>query len=182
MERFIVFGVLSIAVIIISRRNLINPKTHGFYRLISWICMCWLFANNYKFWFTDPFSPQQIISWILLLISLYLVLAGIIRFVISGKPSQSRVDDSLFGFEKTTGLIDKGLYRLIRHPLYASLIFLSWGIFFKQPGTWNFVFAMASTIFLYITSRFDEIECIAYFGEEYREYMKRSKMFIPFIF
>jgi protein-S-isoprenylcysteine O-methyltransferase Ste14 len=34
---------------------------------------------------------------------------------------------------------------------------------------------------LYITCRVEENEMIARFGDEYRQYMTRSKMFIPFI-
>ena len=37
-------------------------------------------------------------------------------------------------------------------------------------------------VMLYITAIFDEKECIVYFGDKYKEYMKRSKMFIPYIF
>ena len=36
-------------------------------------------------------------------------------------------------------------------------------------------------IVLYLTAIFDEKECMDYFGEKYKEYMKRSKMFIPFL-
>jgi protein-S-isoprenylcysteine O-methyltransferase Ste14 len=42
--------------------------------------------------------------------------------------------------------------------------------------------SLVSTVFLYLTALFDEKECIDYFGTAYREYMKRSKMFIPFLF
>lgn len=35
--------------------------------------------------------------------------------------------------------------------------------------------------FLYLTALFDEKECVKYFGNRYREYMKRTKRFIPFI-
>ena len=42
--------------------------------------------------------------------------------------------------------------------------------------------AVTVTILLIITARKEEIENIQYFGEQYREYMKRTKMFVPFIF
>jgi len=34
---------------------------------------------------------------------------------------------------------------------------------------------------LFGAARYDEKECIGFFGESYREYKQRSKMFIPFI-
>ena len=169
-------------IIFISWRTLFNTKSHGFYRFFSWECMAWLFAVNYKFWFVDPFSINQIISWILLIYSLYLVIAGLLLMKKIGKPHQIRDEKNLFGFEKTTELIDSGVFKYIRHPLYASLIFLTWAIYLKNPIDILFIIALLSTVFLYLTSKFDEKECLNYFGDKYREYMIQTKMFIPFIF
>ena len=182
MGKFIIFGVLSLLIIFISWRTLFNTKSHGFYRFFSWECMAWLFAVNYKFWFVDPFSINQIISWILLIYSLYLVIAGLLLMKKIGKPHQIRDEKNLFGFEKTTELIDSGVFKYIRHPLYASLIFLTWAIYLKNPTDILFIIALLSTVFLYLTSKFDEKECLNYFGDKYREYMIQTKMFIPFIF
>ena len=98
-----------------------------------------------------------------------------------GKAEKSRVADSLYNFEKTTELVDTGIFKYIRHPLYSSLIFLTWGILLKYVTIPLFIVAIASTVFLYLTSINDEKECIAYFGDKYRDYMKRTKQFIPFI-
>ena len=132
MSKLIIFGILSLAIILISWRTLFNTKSHGFYRFFGWECMAWLFATNYKWWFVNPFSINQIISWILLIYSVYLVIAGMILIKNVGKPSSIRDEKNLFGFEKTTELIDTGVFRHIRHPLYASLIFVTWGIFLKN--------------------------------------------------
>jgi len=138
-------------------------------------------ASNYKYWFVNPFGIHQIISWVILISTAYLVIAGIIIMKTKGKAHKSRDDKNLYGFEKTTQLIDTGVFRYIRHPLYASLIFLTWGIFLKNPVDILFVIALLSTVFLYLTSKFDEKECIKYFGDKYRTYMKRTKMFIPYL-
>ena len=47
-----------------------------------------------------------------------------------GKPSKDRDEKSLYSFEKTSELIDTGVFKYIRHPLYAGLILLTWGIYF----------------------------------------------------
>jgi protein-S-isoprenylcysteine O-methyltransferase Ste14 len=144
--------------------------------------MSWLFASNYKFWFVNPFFWNQLTSWILIIYSAYLVIAGLLLIKIIGKPNASRNEENLFGFEKTTKLIDTGVFKRIRHPLYASLIFVTWGICFKNPTIIISIIALISTILLYFTSRFDEKECVQYFGVDYEDYMKQTKMFIPFIF
>lgn len=182
MDRYIIFGILSILIIVISWRTLFNLKSHGFYRFFSWECVVWLFAANYKFWFTNAFSINQIFSWIFLIISGYLIIVGVILMKKIGKPDKNRDKKNLYQFEQTTELIDKGIFKYIRHPLYSSLLFLTWGIFLKNPSFELFIISLLSTISLYLTAIFDEKECIIYFGEKYSEYMKRSKRFIPYIF
>ncbi|MDD4972434.1 MAG: methyltransferase [Paludibacter sp.] len=182
MPTGMLFGFLSLIIIAISWRTLFNTRSHGFYRFFSWECMAWLLASNYKYLFVDPFSINQIISWILLVYSLYLVITGLLLIKRIGKPNAIRDEKNLFGFEKTTQLIDTGVFKHIRHPLYASLIFVTWAVFLKHPTITLFVIALLSTNFLYITSRFDEKECIRYFGDKYLNYMKHTRMFIPFLF
>ncbi|MCB0639359.1 MAG: hypothetical protein KDC54_22190, partial [Lewinella sp.] len=76
---------------------------------------------------------------------------------------------------------EEGLFRYIRHPMYASLLLLSWGILLKHPTLDGLVVSIASTIFLYLTAIHDERECIAYFGAPYEAYMRRTRRFIPFL-
>lgn len=179
--KIIIFVLLSVPIIAVSWRTLFHSRSHGFYRFFAWEGILWLAVNNYRYWFSDPLSFNQIIAWILLILAAYLVITGIMRFARDGRIDRSRNAETLFGFEKTTQLIDTGIYKYIRHPLYASLIFLTWGIFFKRPEMDLLVISFISTIMLYLTSRYDEKECITYFGDQYLEYMKRTSMFIPFI-
>ena len=181
MEKILLFGVLSIPVIIISWRTLFNIKSHGFYRFISWECIIWLLVRNYRFWFDDPFSIKQIFSWAFLFFSAYLVISGVILLKKAGKSKKDRNKKTLYQFEKTVELIDTGIFRYIRHPLYSSLLFLSWGIFLKNTTGELLIVTLLSTTCLYITAIFDEKECSRFFGNKYKEYMKSSKMFIPFI-
>jgi len=181
MLNLIIFGVLSVPIVFVSWRTLLSPGSHGFYRFFSWECIIWLLAFNYKVWFKDPFSLHQILSWILLFISAYLVISGVILMKKSGKPNNNRNEKSLYQFEKTSVLIETGIFKYVRHPLYSSLIFLTWGIFSKSPDFHLLLVSFISTAFLYLTARSDEKECVEYFGIEYLEYIKRTKMFIPLL-
>lgn len=182
MEKIFLFVILSIPIIIISWRTLFNVKSHGFYRFFSWECILWLFVSNYAYWFKNPFSIQQIFSWMFLFSSAYLVVAGMIIMKKMGRQEKNNRRKTLYKFEQTTELIDKGIFKYIRHPLYSSLILLTWGIYLKNPKLELIIFSVLSTLFLYLTSIFDEKECKIYFGAKYSDYMKRSKMFIPYIF
>lgn len=181
MVEFIIWCFLSIPLVIISRRNLFHPKHHGFYRFFGWECILWLVINNYSYWFENPFRINQIISWIVLIYSLFLLIPGVILLKRLGKPDRARTDNALYDFEKTTKLAETGIYKYVRHPLYGSLIFLSWGICFKNPALSMVIVTIFSTIFFYVTSRVEEQENIDYFGDRYRDYMKKSRMFIPYL-
>jgi protein-S-isoprenylcysteine O-methyltransferase Ste14 len=133
-------------------------------------------------WFDNPFSIAQIFSWILLFASLYPLIAGIKMIKKVGKPHNEREENELYKFEKTSELVDTGIFKYIRHPLYASLIILTWGIFLKNITAILFIISIISSIFLYLTAKADELECLKYCGDKYREYIKRSKMFIPYVF
>jgi len=98
-----------------------------------------------------------------------------------GKPRKDRDEKMLYHFEKTSELVDKGIFKFIRHPLYSSLLFLTWGIYFKDASGFLLIVAFLSTTSLFLTAKAEEKECIKHFGAKYIEYMKRSKMFIPFI-
>lgn len=178
----LIFLILSVLIVFFSRKQIINPGSHGFYRFFSWIGIAWLISNNYPYWFTDIYSPKQIISWLLLISAVYPAISGAILIIKRGKPGKSRIQEELFSFEITTRLVDTGIYKYIRHPLYGSLILLTWGIYFKNTEISLFIISIASSLFLYKTAKVDEKECIEYFNGEYLEYMGRSKMFIPFIF
>ncbi len=80
MYRLLCFVLCSIPLVVISRKSILNPGSHGFYRFLAWEGMLWMFIANARFWFDDPFSFRQIVSWVLLLISLYLLIASVIQF------------------------------------------------------------------------------------------------------
>jgi protein-S-isoprenylcysteine O-methyltransferase Ste14 len=141
-----------------------------------------MFSLNIRHWIKDPFSIRQIVAWVLLIFSLILIVQAVQLFRRKGRLDQGRDDPSLVGIEKTTELVTTGLYQYIRHPFYSSLLFLAWGIFFKHITWISVLLAIAATIFLIITAKKEEIENTEYFGEKYREYMRSTKMFIPFVF
>ncbi len=64
-----------------------------------------------------------------------MMIAGVLLLRRARNPGIVRVDDKLFKFEKTTELVTTGIFKYIRHPLYSSLIFLTWGIYFKHPDS-----------------------------------------------
>jgi protein-S-isoprenylcysteine O-methyltransferase Ste14 len=181
--KWIVFILATLPIVYISRASLRNPRSHGFYRFFAWESILGLFLFNLEHWFENAAAPYQLISWFLLIISIVPVVWGAILLKQRGQPVERREGDpSLLAFEKTTRLVTNGIYAYIRHPFYSSLLLLTWGIFFKFPTLPGIILALAATIFLILTARADETECLQYFGSAYQEYMRKTRRFIPFLF
>lgn len=178
-----IFLIVTAILIYVSRHSLQSSRSHGFYRFFAWECILAIFLLNVDFWFVKPSDWHQIISWLLLIISLIPLAFGVHSLRTRGKPDPGREGDAaLLSFEKTTTLVTGGIYRYIRHPLYSSLLLLLWGIFFKVPSISGSALVVTGTVFLLATARADEQECILFFGHSYRSYMNRTKRFIPYIF
>lgn len=176
------FVIASLGILYISRSSLRSFNLHGFYRFFAWELILVLVLLNLRVWFKDPFALYQIVSWILLILSLVLVLHGLHLLRIIGMPDQQRQDNGLLSLEKTTRLVTVGAYKYIRHPLYSSLLCLAWGAFFKSPSWLEGSLAAGASIFLTLTAKIEEHENLHYWGNEYCEYMKHTKMFVPYLF
>jgi protein-S-isoprenylcysteine O-methyltransferase Ste14 len=183
MWKLIVFLIATALLVTISRASLRQAGSHGFYRFFAWESILLLFLLNVDQWFVDPFSWHQWIAWTLLFACLVPLAFGVQTLRGRGQPTYERPGDpSLLAFEKTTTLVTSGIYAYIRHPLYSSLLLLAWGIFFKALSPASIALVLVATTFLIATARADEAECTRFFGDEYQEYMQKTKRFIPFLF
>jgi len=182
MPKLLLWCGVSAILVYVSRATLRSPRSHGFYRLFAWEITLSLFLVQVDEWFDQPWSPHQIAAWLLLGVSLALAVLGFVFLRRYGESDAHRDDAALMDFEKTTTLVMAGPFKHIRHPLYSSLLFLDWGMFFKHLSPLSGVLAISATIFLIIMAKTEEAENIRYFGPEYQGYMKRTKMFVPFLF
>jgi protein-S-isoprenylcysteine O-methyltransferase Ste14 len=180
--KLIVFIIASVGLAWVSWPSLRDFRSHGFYRFFAFESILALVLLNLNYWFYEPFSIHQIVSWLLLIVCTYWVIHGVLLLRMVGKPDSKRNDPSLIGIEKTTQLVTVGAYRYIRHPLYSSLLFLAWGVFFKHPSLIGVCLAVITTFFLTMTAKIEEAENIRFFGAAYHSYMRQTKMFIPFLF
>jgi protein-S-isoprenylcysteine O-methyltransferase Ste14 len=179
MVKWILFAVASLGIILISWKSLPRPRSHGFYRFFAFELLLILLLNNINFWIEAPFSVHQMISWVLLSASLFLAVHGFYLLWVIGKPQGAVQGSSDLGFENTAKLVTIGAYQYIRHPLYASLLLLDWGTFFKHMTLLSGSLALGISAFLIATAKTEEMENITRFGDEYSRYRKTTKMFIP---
>ncbi len=173
MIKGLVFSVLSVGIIMKFRKELFAFKRHGPYMFVAAEALLLLFIFNGKFMFQNPFSPWQALSWILMLVSAGLALFGFHALKRYGKA----VED----WENTTRLVHEGVFTYIRHPLYASLMFLAGGMLLKDLSVLAAAAFIITISFLVTASRVEEKENLAKFGVDYERYVLRTKRYVPLI-
>jgi len=148
-------------------------RFHGIARFFAFESILALFLLNVRVWFHDPGSALHVLSWILLAGSVVLAAGSIFLYFKLAAPQGQ--------FENSTRLIETGIYRFIRHPMYGSLMLLGLGIFFKRVTTLSSALAFVVVLALGLTALIEEGEMRTRFGEDYAAYKKRTKRFIPFL-
>ncbi len=172
--KVIIFALVSGLIVHVSRDSLRDPRSHGFFRFFAFESVLVLTLLNLAHWFRDPFSALQIVSWLLLLASLILAAHGFHLLRVIGRPKE--------GIEDTTTVVTAGAYKIIRHPLYSSLLLFAWGAFLKDPSLPGGILILATCAFVTATAKVEEAENLDKFGADYAAYMRTTKMFIPFLF
>ena len=81
----------------------------------------------------------------------------------------------------TGSLVKDGIYRYVRHPQYTGLLLLSFGMM-AEWATLAMLILYPVMLVMYVRlAKEEEKDMLREFKDEYREYMKNTKMFIPFI-
>lgn len=80
-------------------------------------------------------------------------------------------------------LVTGGVYALVRHPMYSAFWLMGLGQAFLIPN-WVAGFAGLAGIFVLFFLRVakEERMMLATFGDQYRDYMQRTKRIIPYVY
>lgn len=84
-------------------------------------------------------------------------------------------------FSKPNRLIQYRSYRYIRHPIYSGTLLMGLGFELAVASYLFFAVFTLGAVVIYLCSREEERRLIKWFPE-YRDYQRRTKKFIPFIF
>lgn len=168
------FVVLTLALLTCGWRQLRTPNRRGFYRALAFVTLFGLVCLAGPVWFVDPFSPRQVISWVILAGSAALAANAFAMLHAYGAPTG--------GIETTQALVEHGAYRWVRHPLYGSLILAGAGAALKHPTLWSAALLLILAGLLVVVARVEEVESTQRFGEAYAEYRRRTARFIPYVF
>lgn len=173
MLPLIVFGLASLPLVYISWPSLKKRHPAGVFRFFGYETALLLGVLNMEYWTRDNHLAVKIAGLALVFLGAGLLPQGIYLLHRFGA-GESGIDD-------TTRLVISGIYRVIRHPIYGGVQFVGWGMFLQDVSLLSVALVMAMSVFLYAAARFEEQAVLSQFGDDYAAYMKRSKMFIPFV-
>jgi len=171
--KIVIFVIIALLIFIKFRPALRSVTSHGFYVFFAFESLLALLFFNIGFWAVNVLSWYQILSWIFLVSSAFIAISGFYNLKKYGKP-----DDE---WENTTLLINRGIFRYIRHPLYSSLILLVIGILLKRVTLLTIVLCSICILFLITASLIEERENLVKFGDGYTNYKTTTMRYIPFI-
>jgi len=86
---------------------------------------------------------------------------------------------SVSGVRRDTVLVTTGLYGIVRHPIYLGLFISLTALALMAANLLVLLPTLALLIVLYASIAEEEVILIDRFGDEYREYKKRTPRLIP---
>lgn len=171
--KLVIFALGTVGIVFLSFKSAGRLRSYGLVRFFAFECILALILLNVDYWFRDPFSALQILSWLVLIAAIVTVSCGYYMLHNYGK-AKDAIDD-------TQALITSGIYGYIRHPLYSSLIMLAVGVFLKHISPLSVALVVAAVALSAAIAVIEEKENVRKFGDKYREYSRKTKRFIPFV-
>jgi len=78
------------------------------------------------------------------------------------------------------GTVTGGIYNLVRHPQYVSLVICSFGLLLLWPRYIVLLSFISMLFAYYFLAKVEESECEEKFGKAYIQYKNKTNMFLPF--
>lgn len=125
------------------------------------------------------FNPNLILQVIgILLVTLGILISISARISLSSNWSAGYE----YQVKEKQKLVNKGIYKSLRHPIYLGMILILTG---AELVVNSYLWIASLVIMSYIMTRWAEREeklLTDHFGGEYKNYMKKSKMFLPYVY
>jgi len=104
---------------------------------------------------------------------------GVMFFILAGYLSRAGLCIVFDEVRKESGVIRKGVFGLVRHPIYLGEILLYLGFLALNLSLAGILVWLLAIGFLHYFSRHEERLLLARYGEEYRQYMREVPMWVP---
>lgn len=128
-----------------------------------------------------PFIPiwnDPIVAYIGIIV---LIIGGII--MVTSRIQLGKYGTPVIHTGEEHKLVTKGLYKVVRHPMYFGAIFMMLGSYIAFRSLLVLIVIAISYIpLMKMRIKMEEETLIGTFGDDYRNYIKQTKKLIPFIY
>ena len=125
-------------------------------------------------WRVIPVSPEAAYSG--------LALTGLgVAFAIWARSTLGGNWSAAVTLKENHSLVQRGPYRLVRHPIYAGVLFAMLGSAVVYGELGCFVAVVLAFLGWWLKARREEEFMARQFGEDYRRYQRSVKQMIPFV-
>lgn len=113
--------------------------------------------------------------------ALLFIISGI--FIILGRLQLGKYATGTLGIQEHHELMDRGIYKYVRHPIYGSSIIGGFVTFLAYNSLLTPIF-YTLVMFLVLNQRanYEETILLNEFGQTYEKYVRKTKKFIPFVY
>lgn len=116
------------------------------------------------------------------IVGLLLVILGVFTSISARKTlSHNWTHAAEYQIKKDHELVTKGVYRYIRHPIYAGLLVAYTGAELILQSYLFIIVFLVIFLLIYIQGKQEEKILLKHFGKKYEEYMKKTKMLFPYV-
>ena len=119
-------------------------------------------------WKSGVFSVLTYIGWAFYIPATILVISSFIYLIRSGKPES--------GWEHSTMLIERGIFRIVRHPLYLGSALFSVGLILIIQSIPSALLGIVAIICFGVASKKEDIFNIRKFGDRYKIFIDKVPM------
>ena len=164
MWKYIIFGALMAYVAYWLIAVICKRIVYEIYEACGMGCYFTLISLGWS-WTGLGILPLQILGLVLYAPAIFFVATSFIGLRTKGKPEDS--------WERTTKLIDTGVFQVTRHPMYLGTTIWTVGVMLCQQSIPSLILGLVAMFCFFMTSKGEDKFNSAKFGDEYREYMTK---------
>lgn len=128
-------------------------------------------SDNFIFHYSDYINSM--VPWYIR------IFPGLLLLIVSAYLSRQGLKIIFGEIRESPQVVRKGVFNLVRHPIYLSEIILYIGLNILHISLSAFAVIILAVIFLHLVSRHEEKLLLGRFGEDYRKYINEVPMWIP---
>lgn len=127
------------------------------------------------------FLPLETTTIIKTLGVIMVLISGVSAIIARRELGNNWTHGAEYQIKQKHNLVVSGIYSYIRHPIYIAMLLLFLGTELVIGSYLFFIFLIIFPYIAYTQAKREESLLIQHFEDEYKVYMQKTRMFIPYI-